>query len=110
MTQDSLVSVFYVTGTDLAGAFGSARLNGRLGVVTVLKTLPALARAFVLLHELQHIAQFRAGKRSQKWWWLEVKANAVAALYCPLGALVTIALSFTPARLRFYAARVRTAK
>lgn len=66
-------------------------------IIWINEDLPGIAKSFVLEHELYH-----ARDTAKYWLWREVKANVYAACKHPLGALCTIILSLSPARIGFY--------
>ena len=97
-----MAEIFYVPKETLYPSFGAYR-QGR---IEVRADLPRIVQAFVLANE-----QYHAEDKTDRWWlWQEVSANWAAFKKEPLGGMVTVLMSLSPARLWFYWDRARRGK
>jgi len=90
------VSVFYISRENLSPLFGKYEPPG---TIYVREDLPNPVRDFVLEHEWNH-------HRGHG----EIYASLYASIKYPLGFVVTVIMSLSWCRLRFYLNRIRARK
>jgi hypothetical protein len=95
------MQILYVDKMELYPAFG----YWIPGLIKIRRDLPAKVIAFVLYHESYHEYD-----QTKNWIKRELKANWYATRKCPCGALQTLWLSFSWARLGYYAKRFKEGK
>jgi len=90
------MKIKYVSKKKLYPAFGLALYKGER--IYIRKDLPKIVQKYLLEHEKYHILDYRRlrnkNKKKQNVFWSEIKANAHGFFKQPIGAIVTLILSF----------------
>lgn len=93
------MKVSYISNKRIYPAFGVALEKGEK--IYIRKDLPDLVKRYLLAHEKFHVLDFRKlKKKKQSVFWCEIKANAYGFYKEPIGAIITLIMSLTPARIR----------
>jgi hypothetical protein len=93
--------ISYVTKNCIYPAFGKCYKSA--GVIVIRQDLPSCVKKYVLAHELAHLVD----DKYKSWIAKEIFANWRALKRHPIGFVVAAVISLAPARLWFYAKRVR---
>ena len=97
------IKIEYVSKEKLHPARGAAFPEKKK--IAIRNDLPKLAQRFLLAHEKYHIYDYLKAEKKAKqrdWLWGEIKANVYGFYQEPIGFLIILIGSFTPARINFY--------
>ena len=103
--------ISYVPKSRIYPAFGSAYETPPR--ILIREDLPLCLRDFVLEHEKCHITDWqRLEKEGKEYNWIigEMRAGFFGAIKHPFGFLLSVIMSFSPSRLKFYFKRFREGK
>jgi hypothetical protein len=94
------MQINYVSKETLYPKFGFCSSDGQ--TIQIREDLPGIVGDFVLMHEMYHSTD-----KSTNWLWREIKANCYAFIKNPIGGIITVFMSLSPYRLKYYFMRFK---